>query len=101
GTCNAITVVAKDAYGNPSPVSADQLLGLATSLGGAYSDNGCTSSINVATLATGQSQVTFYFKSNGSGPSNITVSGTGMSNGTISVTVNPDVPNKLVITGPS
>ncbi len=76
------SVVAKDTYGNPSPVGADQQIDLSTtSPGGTFSVLGGVdfSSVTAVTMPSGSHTVTFYYRDTRVGSPTITASAQGQA----------------------
>jgi uncharacterized delta-60 repeat protein len=101
GACNALTIVSRDPFGNPSPAVSDTTLTLSGAGVVFHSNAGCTNAITTATLPTGQSSVTVYFVNTTSGSGSVTVSGPGLTPTTSNQTVDPAAPSQLVFTGSS
>ncbi len=98
GTCMQINLQVQDSNGNPSPVSSAQtvsLLANPTTGFTFYSNNSCGSSTTSATVSSGQSSATFYAKPTKAGSVTVTAAKTGLTDGTLSLTVNAATSNKV------
>jgi hypothetical protein len=82
GTCSgAVNIDSQDAVG-AVPVTANTAVSLSTSPTGQlsfYSDAACTAAITSATLGSGTSRVTLYFKGTVAGSTTVTASATGLT----------------------
>ncbi|MBL7713933.1 MAG: putative Ig domain-containing protein [Bdellovibrionales bacterium] len=72
--CSMYTLTVRDAYGNPSNVSADTTFNLSgAGTGGAfYSDSMCTSTTTSATVTNGTSSIVFYYQKSAVGSATLT-----------------------------
>lgn len=113
-TCAAYSVIVNDSSNTPSNVSSDLTVNLSgASMGGFYSDAGCSTSVSTLTITTGTNNKPFYFRTGSSGSFLFMAQATGLALDTKSVTVDPPsgggsssgggnyVPIKLLVTGPA
>lgn len=103
-TCSAaITVTTQDTYANASSVASNFTVNLTGAGAGGvfYSDNACATSVTSVTVATGTSSQVFYYKTTNAGSPVLTAGGTGVANGSLTVTVTGLAANRLAITGPA
>ncbi|RMG20055.1 MAG: hypothetical protein D6729_03760 [Deltaproteobacteria bacterium] len=104
GQCSAaVTLEARDAYGNTSAVAADTPIGLAATPSGLtfFGDSGCSSDLmGTATIPAGSAQVSFYFSGTQTSLYDVTASGLGTS-AVQGEAVTPAPPDRLVIVTPA
>ena len=106
GACSsAITITSTDASGNPVPVSANTDVNLDKSGSGSfYTNSNCSSSAGTppkVTIPSGSSSVTVYFNTTAAQSENLFATSTGFSGATLPFTIQADVFNALVLTGPA
>ncbi|MBT3526781.1 MAG: hypothetical protein HN482_10850, partial [Bdellovibrionales bacterium] len=101
GCSEAVTINILDQYSNPVPVASNTTFNIASDSSGTvnfYSGAGCTSDItNTATVTSGNSSTTIYFKDTKSGNFTLTASGL-TTDDTRAYTVAPAAPDTLAIT---
>ncbi len=98
GTCMQINLQVRDNNGNASPVSGNQTASLSanpTTGFTFYSNSGCSTSTTSVTVSSGQSSASFYAKPTKAGSVTVTATTTGLTDGTLSLTVNAAAPNKV------
>ncbi len=104
GSCSAVTSVqTRDAYGNPSPVSANTVVSLTAAPAGGftfYSDATCTTASSAPTLAAGGANLTFYWRATAAGGVSVTAAAAGLSSAQQAQTVRPGAPTALAFTTP-
>jgi uncharacterized repeat protein (TIGR02543 family) len=105
GVASAFTVQIQDASGNPFTVASNTKVNLYTSSGTGRFDTSATGlfngSVTTVTVLAGSSTATFYYKDSTAGTPTLTVTSTGLINGTQIETVKaPAKPTKLAISGP-
>jgi hypothetical protein len=97
---SAVTATLQDAYGNPTNAAANVQLNL--SAGSVpvsfFSDNMCATSVASVTVLAGTGSKDFFVRSTQAGTYNVTVAGTGLTQGTVSVTVTPGAATVLAFT---
>ncbi|MBI3184175.1 MAG: putative metal-binding motif-containing protein [Myxococcales bacterium] len=98
GDCSAVmTVQTRDIYGNVSPVGPATPVGLAASASNfEFFTTTCTgATVNSVTIAAGASSTDFYFRGTAAGPSTVTASAGGFTNGSQGETITPASPDHL------
>ncbi|MHB8875916.1 MAG: PKD domain-containing protein [Myxococcaceae bacterium] len=101
GSCNAVTVEARDQSGIAGKVVADIVLGLASTSAGStfYADASCAGApITSSTIASPASSSTFYFSDTTVGTPTVTVSASGFGSIMQTHTINPGPAAKVGFT---
>lgn len=101
GSCLSLTLQGKDSSGNTANMTAGTTVSfLQNGSGTIYQDSACATPMNNFTYGTTQSEaLPFYFKDNTAETTTITVSSTGLTSGTLSVTVTGGNPSVLALSG--
>ncbi|MBI3180991.1 MAG: PKD domain-containing protein [Myxococcales bacterium] len=97
GSCNAVTLEARDAFQNPSKVAAATLVDLTTtSAGGAFHLNAsCTLPASSVTIAQSTSAVTFYYRDTLAGTPQLGATSPSLTGTSQQETINPATPSQL------
>ncbi len=101
GACSqALTVEARDTWGNAAPVSAAMTASLsaAPTTFAFYADAACKTPAGSVTLAPGTSAASFWARSTAAGGAVVTAAAAGMTSAVQAETVNPAAPGLLVFT---
>ncbi|MBN1207713.1 MAG: putative metal-binding motif-containing protein [Myxococcaceae bacterium] len=103
GACTQVTLEVRDAHGNLSNVSGNSSMALAASPAAGFkisSQNACGNTITSVQVNSGQSSATFYVQGTTAQGVTVTATRAGFTDGSLAVTVNPDVPDKLAFQPP-
>lgn len=103
GDCSGlVTVRTQDANGNNSNVASDRTISLGNAPLTFHTDSACSvgNTITDISILTGNSQATFYFKSNTSGTHGLAVSTAGLTSANQNQTINPGAPAQFSIDAP-
>jgi hypothetical protein len=104
GACSLpVQVQSRDAQNNPSPVNVATTIGLAATPNTDfkfYSDAGCTAEVTTATLGTGASEASFYFKGTRAGSVTVAITAPGFTGASQVETINAGPPAVIAIAGP-
>jgi alpha-tubulin suppressor-like RCC1 family protein len=100
GSCSLYSVQVQDSFSNPITQGSNLTVAMSGNISGNfYSDSGCTSSTSTVTIISGANSASVYFKSNVPASLSLVSSGASLFDGNKSITVNPMVAAKLVLTG--
>ncbi|HLL02612.1 MAG TPA: MopE-related protein [Myxococcaceae bacterium] len=100
-TCSvAIFATLQDPFGNPATATTNTQLNLISSNAqlALFSNNTCTTTASSLTFAPGVGSRDFFVRSTQAAPYSITATGSGLTNGTVTVTVTAGPPSVLVFT---
>ncbi len=97
GCSGAVTVQARDAYGNPTVVGVSTALALGTSSGGGtfYQGAGCTTPISSATIVSGSGSTAFYYGDTAVGTPTLSASASGFVTATQTATVSAGAASRV------
>jgi len=98
GTCSlALTVEVRDVFSNASPATSPITVTLASSstAGVFFLDSGCGAQSATATVATGATSVSFFYKDTKAGSPSVTASAAGLTSATQGLTVSPAAAVKI------
>ena len=103
GSCNAIAIKSQDSYGNLSNVGSDATVTLsgAGSAGAFYTTAGCSTSMTATTIVHNSNTKTVYFQATVAGNLSLSAAASGLANGALSVTVQPNVVSQIALSGTS
>jgi hypothetical protein len=101
GCSGAVALVARDALGNPAPVSGATpvaLSALPPAGFGFFGDAACSTAIGSVTIAAGSTTASFFFRGTAPGSVGVTASAAGLASATQAETITPAAPDHLAFT---
>ena len=103
GKCStAIVATSKDSDGNIVPVVSNTVVSLSGGgSGGFYSDSNCSVSIKSMTIAADTSAQSFYFRDSKTETLSLEASVSGVSTGTLPITVTSAAASQIILSGPA
>lgn len=100
-TCSAaISVSLRDAFGNPATAATNMQITLnrSSSQLSLFSNGACTTAVPGVTIVAGNGSTNFFVRATQSAAYSVTATGSGLTNGTVSVTVMPGPASVLAFT---
>ena len=100
GSCNAVTATIQDELNNPITQGSNVILTLSGNGSGSfYTTSACSTVTSSVTVLSGNSSEQVWFASNTPGSFSLNAQAAGLFDGTKTLTINPNAPTKLVMTG--